>query len=113
MNEVVAADGETVAVATHLPYGQVGVRHLATGSDGCGTTVNGVHAIGCHVVRQTAGTADTADDGCVGRRYANLGHCLVETGQEEVVTTPGTPTRLSLLIIIKRICHNTWILFSI
>lgn len=59
MDEVVAADGESVAVAAHLPYGEFRIGNLATGGNGSGTSVNGVHAVGIHIVGQTAGTADT------------------------------------------------------
>ena len=59
MDKVVAADGESVAVAAHLPYGEFRIGNLATGGNGSGTSVNGVHAVGIHIVGQTAGTADT------------------------------------------------------
>ena len=45
MNEMVAADGETVAVARHLPDGQFGVRGLDTRSDCAATPVNGIETI--------------------------------------------------------------------
>ena len=59
MDKVVAADGESVAVAAHLPYSEFRIGNLATGGNGSGTSVNGVHAVGIHIVGQTAGTADT------------------------------------------------------
>lgn len=100
MYEVVAADGQSVAIAADLPDGEIGVGNLAAGSNRRCTAVDGVHAIGGHIVRQTAGATDTTDDGSFVRRHAYLCHCLVEAGKEEVVTTSGAPTRLSLLIIL-------------
>ena len=54
MNEVVTADGETVAVAADLPYTEVGVGHLGTCGDGSSTTVDGLHGIGTYIIGQTA-----------------------------------------------------------
>ncbi len=54
MDEVVAANGESVAVAGHLPYGQIRIGYLATGGNGSGTSVNGVHPVRIHIVGQTA-----------------------------------------------------------
>ena len=34
MDKVVAADGESVAVAAHLPYGEFRIGNLATGGNG-------------------------------------------------------------------------------
>ena len=59
MDEVVTADSQSVTVARHLPYGQVGVGNLGTCGYGGSTAVDGVHAVGGHIVRQTAGAADT------------------------------------------------------
>ena len=54
MYEVVAADGQAVAVAAHLPYGELGIGHLASCCYGSRTSVDGIHAIGSHIVRQSA-----------------------------------------------------------
>ena len=109
MNEMVATDGQTVTVAADLPYGKLGVSDFRTGSDGCGTTVNGIHAVRGHVVRQTAGTAYTTDYCDVLRCHTDLCHCLMQRSQEEVVTTPRTPPRLSFLIITCTIItHNSY-----
>ena len=99
MDEVVAADGETVAVAADLPHIEFGIGDLAAGGDGCGTTVDGVHAVGGHVVGQTAAAPDAADDGDVLWCGTYFSQGFVEVGQEEVVATAGTPAGLTLLII--------------
>ena len=54
MDEVVTADGQTITVATNLPDGEVGISDLGTCGDSGSTTVDGVHAVGGHVVWQTA-----------------------------------------------------------
>ena len=45
---------ESVAIATHLPYRELGVGHLTACSDSCSTSMDGVHALGVHVVGQAA-----------------------------------------------------------
>jgi hypothetical protein len=53
MDEMVAADGETVTVARDLPYGHLGISHLEACGDGCRTSVDGVEAIGVHIVGES------------------------------------------------------------
>ena len=113
MYEVVATDGKAVAVAANLPYGKAWVGHLATGCNGGGTTVYGVHAISRHIVGQTAGAADAGDYCNVFRCNAYLGHSLVQGGEEEVVTTTGAPSWLSLLEILSCICCHDNVLLLI
>ena len=110
MDEMITTDGQTIAVAGNLPNGEVGVSHLCTGSNrGC-TSVDGVHAVSSHIVRQTAGAADTRNHCNIFGGYANLGHSLMERCQEEMVTATRTPTRLSFLEIICCIAHNCLLL---
>ena len=59
VDEVVTTDSQSVTVARHLPYGEVGVGNLGTRGNSGSTAVDGVHAVGGHIVRQTAGAADT------------------------------------------------------
>ena len=99
MDEVVTTDSQSVTVARHLPDGEVGISHLRTSSDGGSTTMNGVHAVGSHIVRQTARAADTTDHCNILGSHADLSHGLMERCQEEVVTATRTPTRLSFLKI--------------
>ena len=100
MDEMVAADGQTVTVAAHLPHGEGRIGHLCACGDGCRTAVDGVHAIGGHVVGQTAAASDAADDGDVLGCHAYFGHGLVQTCQEEVVAASGAPSWLSFLVLL-------------
>ena len=113
MYEVVAANGKAITVATYLPYGKAWVCYLAACCNGCGTAVYGVHAVGGHIVRQTAGATDAGDNCDVFRCNANLGHSLVQRGEEEVVTTTGAPSWLSLLEILSCICCHDNVLLLI
>src|SRR5205807_3497094 len=62
MDQVVAADGEAVAVARDDPYLQIGPADLQSRRKGRGTPVDTVKAVGVHVVRKTAGAADSGDE---------------------------------------------------
>lgn len=52
MYEVIAADGEAVAVTADLPYRKFRIGHFATRGDGCSPAVDSIHAVGVHIVRQ-------------------------------------------------------------
>ena len=106
VDEVIATDGEAVAVAADLPDGEGGVGDLGAGADGSGTAVDGLHGVGVHVVGQTAGAADAADDGGVVGSNANLGHGLVQRGKEEMVTAARAPAGLPLLEIVGSVWHD-------
>ena len=58
MNEVVSADGQTVAVAAYLPNGEVWVSNLCAGGNCSRTSVYGLHGISLHIIRQTTRAAD-------------------------------------------------------
>ena len=104
VDEVVTSDGESVAVAAHLPYRKFRVSHLASRGDGSSTSVDGVHAVSGHIVGQTAGASDTRYDSVLIRRFSDFCHCLVQRCEEEVVAASRTPPRLSFLEISLCIC---------
>ena len=102
MDEVVAAYGESVAVARNLPDGQVGTRGLHSGGYRCGTPVDGVHAVGVHVVGQTRGASDAGDDHGLFWRNLEFGHCLVEHVEDGVVAASGAPAHALLVLVVGR-----------
>lgn len=62
MDEVVAADGQRVAVARGNPNVQTRIRSLHTRSDGIGASVYGVEAEGLHIVNEARRAADARDE---------------------------------------------------
>ena len=54
MDEVVTTNGQTVAVAAHLPYAEVGISHLGTCGNGSRTAVDGLHGVCADIIGQTA-----------------------------------------------------------
>ena len=54
MDEMVTADGKTVAVAADLPDGEVRVGYLSSRGNGCRTAVDGLHSVCVDIIRQTA-----------------------------------------------------------
>ena len=89
--EVVTTDGEAVAVAADLPNGHLRVGGFETGGNSTTTAVDGVEAVGIHIVRQTRATSDARDNGSVVWGYAYFSHCLMKGGENEVVATTGAP----------------------
>src|SRR5690606_31982285 len=92
--EVVATDGERVAVARHHPHLQVGPRILQSGGDGRRATVNGVETVCIHVIGGSARAADPRDedDGLAGA--AQLGQHLLHRGENGVVAAPRAAAAL-------------------
>ena len=45
MNEMVSSDSHTVTIATDCPYVHLRIGNLASGSDGNGSTVDGMETI--------------------------------------------------------------------
>jgi hypothetical protein len=85
VDEVVAADGQGVAVAGDHPHGQITPGGGQPGGDGGGTAVDGVHAVGVHVVREAGGAADAGDEDDVLPGQAEFGHEALHGGQDGVV----------------------------
>ena len=102
MYEVVAANGEAVAVARNLPYGHVGISHLIACRHSGSTSMDSVEAVGIHVVRQTRTTAYTRYHGCAVGRDAESGHGLVEGVEYGVVTATGAPAHGLVTLKIGR-----------
>jgi len=77
VDEMVAADGQSVAVAAHLPHGESRVHDLDARGHGCRTPVNGLHGVGVDIIRQSARAAYTRYDGGLMGWHADLGHRLL------------------------------------
>ena len=53
MNKMVTTNGKSITIARNLPNGKFWIHHLNTGSNCCCTTMNSLHSISIHVIRQT------------------------------------------------------------
>ena len=95
VDEMVAADGERVAVARHHKDAQVGVGRLETRSDGVGTAVYAVETVCAHVIGETRRTADTGDHRETRMFHVGIGgylrHGLLDGTQHGIVAAAGTP----------------------
>ncbi|PSK43210.1 hypothetical protein B0E38_07886 [Streptomyces sp. 111WW2] len=91
VDEVVAADGERVAVPGDDPDRQVAAGGGEAGGDGGGAAVDGVHPVGVHVVREAGGAADAGDEDDVLAGEAELGHEALHGGEDGVVAAAGAP----------------------
>ena len=94
VDEVVAADGQGVAVAGDDPDVEVGPGHGQAGGQGRGPAVDGVDAVGVHVVGEAGGAADAGDEDHVLPRDAELGHEHLDGGEDGVVAAAGAPADL-------------------
>ena len=94
VDQVVAADGEGVAVAGDDPHVEVRAGGGQAGGDGRGPAVDGVHPVGVHVVREPGGAPDARQEHGGLPAHAELGHQHLDGGQDRVVTAPGAPPDL-------------------
>ena len=94
VDQVVAADREAVAVAGDDPHLQVGVGEPQAGGERRGAAVDGVEAVGVHVVREAAGAADARDERHLLAWHADRGERLLHLGEDRVVPATGAPADL-------------------
>ena len=94
VDEVVAADGQAVAVAGHDPDVQLGPDQLQARGHGRRPAVEGLEAVGVEVVRQPARTADAGDEHQPFARHAQRRQHLLEHGQDREVAAAGAPAHL-------------------
>src|SRR5690348_4724082 len=92
MNRVVPADGQRVAVACSDPNFQLRIGNFNPGGDSRRAAVNRVESISVHVVRETAGAADSGDHDEVLLANAELREDGLYGGKDRIITTARTPT---------------------
>ena len=114
VDEVVAADGQRVAVTGRHPDREARVGHLDARCHGVGAAVDRVEAEGLHVVDEARRAADARyeREEVVGRVGAvgNLGQCALHGVQNGVVAAAGAPAYLLVAFEIRRgvfeVCHG-------
>src|SRR6266404_777341 len=94
VDEMVAADAETVTVAASHEHGEFMIGELQTGGHGEGTAVEGVHAVGIHVAGKIGGTSDAADGDDVVVRYAEFDEGFLYGSKHTEIAASGTPVRI-------------------
>ena len=91
MDQVIAADGQRVAVTGDHKDRQVLARRRDPGGDRGRPAVDRVHAVGVHVVGETRGAADAGNDHRVLTLDPQLRHEALERRQHGVVAAAGAP----------------------
>ena len=102
VDEVVAADRERVAVSGDDPDGEVGTRGGEPGRDRGRAAVDRVHPVRLHVVREAGGAADAGDEDDALARDAELGHELLDGGEDRVVAAARAPADLLVGLQVLR-----------
>ncbi len=103
VDQVIAADGQRVAVTGDDPNREVLARGGETGRDRRRTAVDRVHAVRVHVVREARRAADTRDEDDVLARDVQLGHEALHRGEDGVVTAPRAPAHFLVALEILRL----------
>ena len=94
VDEVVAADRQGVAVAGDDPHVEVGPGHGQPGGHRRGPAVDGVHAVGVHVIGEAGRAADAGHEDGVLAPHPELGHEHLHGGQDGVVPAARAPADL-------------------
>ncbi len=89
---MIAADRERVSVPRCHPDFQVGTNGFETGRHRRRAAVNGVEAISVHVIRKTAGAADSGNDDEVFAPDAEFRKNGLHRGENRVVSAARAPT---------------------
>ena len=94
VGEMIAADGEEVAVAAKHKHVQVGPRKRDAAGEGQRAAMDIVRAVGLHEIREAARTADAGDGGeLLLPQLALLDHLEVKRQHGEIAAA-GTPGRM-------------------
>ena len=94
VQKVVAADRQSVTVAGDHPDIEVGPGQLDPGGDGRRPAVDGVEAIGGHVIGKAGRAADAGDENGVLRHRPDLGQGALHDLEDGVIAAAGTPAHL-------------------
>src|SRR5262249_57870755 len=111
VDQVIASDGERIAVARHDPYRELRPRDLEAGRDGGCATVDGMEAVGVDVVGEAARAADAGDEDEVLARHAELGQELLHLGEDGIVAAARAPAHVlvgdEILAAERRAAHDS------
>src|SRR3982074_1749052 len=91
MDQMIPANRQPVAIASDHPYVQVGPRDLQTGRKRRRTPMNRMEAVSVHVVRKPARTSDSRNENNILGQDPELGHGLLDRGQNCIVAASGAP----------------------
>src|SRR5262249_1936939 len=91
MNEMIAANRESVAVAGHYPHVEVGPSHLEPGCNRRRPPMNRMETIRIHVVRKAAGASDAGDENDFLAGDAEFRHDFLDLRQDCVIAASWTP----------------------
>ena len=82
VEEVIASDGQAVAIAGHDPDREFGTARLDASGEGRGTSVNRMESVGVHVVREATGTTDARYEHDILSWDAEVGHDALNVGED-------------------------------
>lgn len=94
MDEVIAANGEAIAIAGNDPYVQPGVGHAEAGGNSRCAPVNAVHSVGVHVIGKPAGATDAGNEDRFVLFFAQFGQYGLHLFEYGIVATAGAPSHV-------------------
>src|SRR5439155_15549596 len=98
----IAADSESVTVATCDDYAQVMIRKLDAGRHRQRAAVKRMHAVSVNEARQVRRTSNTADGDNVVRLDLEFDQRLLEQRQHTEIAATGTPVRINFPLKVRK-----------
>src|SRR5690606_33979772 len=92
VHRMVAANGKRIAVAGDDPYIEIGIGQLCTGRDRGRAAMDRVEPVCFHIIWETRGTADAADEDSIFGAHTQFRHGPLHRFQDSIVTATGAPT---------------------
>src|SRR5205807_6648571 len=91
VHEMIAANGQGIAVSRDHPNAEFRIRGFYSGGDCRRASVDAVKAVSVHVVRKARGTADTGNKNHLFARNAEVGHYFLHVIENRVVAAARAP----------------------
>src|ERR1700675_1435355 len=104
---MITADRKSISVARSHPNFQVGANGFETGRHCRRAAMNRVEAIRVHIVRKTAGTADSGDDDKIFLLDPEFRENCLYRGENRIVSAAGAPAHFLVGLTIL-LCQRRW-----
>src|SRR5574343_604935 len=91
---MISTDTPAIAITGNDPDTQFGARGLQPTGNGCSPSVNTVHAVGIHVIREAAAASDTTNHHNIFPGNSHGRHDFLNLCEDGIIAATRTPANL-------------------
>src|SRR5450432_4146531 len=91
MNRMISANTKRIPISRYNPNTEFRPGSLQPRSNGGCPAMDGMHAIGIHVIRETAAAADTRNDNNIFPGYTHCWHHFLHLRKYRIITATRAP----------------------